>query len=257
MNKSAGSKSNKLVIILIGPGFGHYHPIANLAISLLKNGNDVILAGNVATDSALAGRIREDGFDFISLSVQTSRRFLKRAINRAWICSLDHLCRWAAKLPTPDELPHLLARFIFGVRSYTKPLSGVSPECIHQISQLIEGYHPALIMADAVSTGAVNYLSAMHNVPWIEYTTSPANAIEKERPVYPVGLSPRLDNGEWAVNKVLVYMDTRRKSVQRHELLKTFPAVLEENTFFKPKFRVCFSIKEIDDYSSNLQHRYH
>lgn len=256
MKKNSKSESNKSIIILVGPGFGHYHPIASLAIDLLNNDIDVIMVGDVSNNSALAERIREDGFDFYSLSMQTKQGLLIRAFNRVWIRFLDLLYQEAAKLPTQDELPHLLARFIFGVRSYTKPLPGLSYERIKKISQITKEHSPMLIMTDAVSADGINFLSAMHNIPWFEYTTSPANIIEKDRPIYPVGLSPNFNSSEKLVNNLMLWMYTLRQVIHRKKLLNYFPASLKKKPFFEPKNRVCFSTQEVDDYSNNQQDLY-
>jgi UDP:flavonoid glycosyltransferase YjiC (YdhE family) len=249
---------HKAVLILIGPGFGHYHPIANLSLAIRNHGYPIIVIANVTSDSALANRIREDGYQFHSLAELVHGNRWSRAAHRILLKLLDQLSAWTARIPSSDELPHLLARLIFGVRSYIKPLSGVNPQRIRKLTQLFCDFNPALVLADAVAADGINYLCATHCIPWIEYTTSPANVLAKDHPIYPAGLSPQLKKGERMVNHILWWMNRSRSAHQRRKLLLLFPASLEAEPNFSPRYKACFSTQEIDDYvlSSQNEFRY-
>lgn len=250
------NQKTETIVFFIGPGFGHYIPIANLAQKLNSTGYKILLVGAVNQESRLADQIRKDEFEYLSLATEHGGSRYRRAVIRAVLRLLDRLIGLIAKIPSRDALPNLLSRIIFGIRSYIKPLTGVYAERIQQLIELPEKRNIKMIFADGVAGAGINYLCAMYQIPWIEYTTSPANVIEDGYPVYPIGLSPRMKICERLVNKTMRFFNKRRQIVQSRRLRKWFQPDLESKQEFIPRFKICFSIKEIDEYANFSQKTY-
>src|SRR5688500_8040090 len=103
----------KRILILVGPGHGHYLPVKKMLDSTSLVGLDIRFAAPVASKSPLAELIRADGFHFEPINTG-QRRLAAKVLDRLIQKCLRALSHFAGgRLRGSDGLPPLSARFIF------------------------------------------------------------------------------------------------------------------------------------------------
>jgi UDP:flavonoid glycosyltransferase YjiC (YdhE family) len=239
------------VLVFVGPGIGHYTPLASYLRDCELDA-DILMVSELPADATLAKRIVADGYRYqqlqyaqkTPLASRVLHKALKRGLDRAIALSADHL-------PAHD-LPHLVARTLFMVSSYTREIGLVSASRNEAVRALVHAFRPAIVFADTATCQPMAALMASENVPWVLHEVCPVNTVEPGRPRYPAGLASPPSGADALVNRVTAVASDLRDA-RIHTRLERITPGYAGHEHAQPVAKIAFTVAALDDFPESPQ----
>lgn len=240
------------VLVLAGPGLGHYQPICDLLCSVVlpgpgeaasSVGRRVVVVVELRPDDPLVERIGRDGYEVRLLDVPN--RLLDRLMRRLAQRVERDLARRLAMLGSIGaDLPPLHARLTFAFAARIKPLRNHRSGFLHAVRDVIDDVRPSLVMSDLYFGDSVGRITKSRCIPWVEYATGLVPTPSSRLPVGP-GLGGNPGRAERAVSVPLAIGDWIRSRYAYLASRRAIPLSVGESRPW-PDLRIAFSSDDLD-----------
>jgi UDP:flavonoid glycosyltransferase YjiC (YdhE family) len=240
---SPGSSSDTDVLVVVGPGLGHYHPIAPMLLELAEPSR-IALVVTVPNPHPLRERIQEDGFRVVDLGNTATVGRADRALRMASRWTSRRLATAVARRGRAGAaMPPSASRLLFALASNITPLAGTRAGAIAVLDRLVAEHAPRLLLGD--DHPELGYLATRHGLPWATYTTGPVSRLDRGHPVSPAGFAPQPGGPERLANALIATVTRVRRRRAGRLLERCFPDVAEPAA---PLARFAFGAPSIDAY---------
>lgn len=239
------------VLVLAGPGQGHYQPICDLLCSVVSRdpgddasfvGRRVVVVVELRPDDPLVERIGRDGYEVRLLAVPN--RLLDRLMRRLaqWV-ERDLAQRLAMLGSAGAALPPLHARLTFAFAARIKPLRNHRSGFLNAVREVVDDVKPSLVMTDVYFGDSVGRIAKARCIPWVEYATGLVPTPSSRLPVGP-GLGDNLGLAERATSASLAIGDRIRARYAHGASRRAIPLSVAEGLW--PDLRIAFSSDDLD-----------
>jgi UDP:flavonoid glycosyltransferase YjiC (YdhE family) len=242
------------VMVLVGAGAGHYHPIAAFVSELVADPGSVVFVTDVPAGHRLRDRMAADGFRVMDLDTATRRRPVDRGLQAVRRRLVRHVApRLATFSGTDAALPSLPSRTVFALASLLRPLKEARAERGTSLDGLLAALEPDLVLAESHDDW-LEVLCARHRIPWARYTTGPVASLDPHRPIEPAGLTPELPGFERPVNAVLRTAGLARRRAAHRRVDRAGRRLFGATSRRGPVARFAFAARALDDHAAGPSH---